>query len=137
MALIHLDAGVVIGLLDADDAHHTPSRAAIAQALDRGDRLAMAASALAECLVGPARRGDDAVELVHQLRVRLPIEIVDLDVVIATNAARLRARHHAVRLPDALVIATAVVGHADRLLTTDRRWPPADELDVAVSIRAL
>lgn len=123
MALIHLDAGVLIGFLDADDAHHQAARTVITEALDRADRLAMAASALAECLVGPARRGDEAVDLVHDLRQRLPIEVVDLDVDIATLAARLRAEHQSLRLPGALVIASALERGADALVTTDRRWP--------------
>lgn len=133
MALIHIDAGVLIGLLDAGDAHHAAARAVIAEALDRGDRLAMAASAFAECLVGPARRGSDAVDVVQDLRQRLPLELVDLDVVIATAAAHLRARHRTLRLPDALVVATATVGHADRLVTTDRRWPGDEALGVPVT----
>ncbi|MGI8794449.1 MAG: type II toxin-antitoxin system VapC family toxin [Acidimicrobiales bacterium] len=137
MALIHLDAGVLIGFLDSHDAHHVAAGAVVAEALDRADRLAMATSALAECLVGPARRGDDSVELVHDLRRRLPIEMVDLDVGIATAAARLRARHRTLRLPDALVIATACEGQADHLVTTDRRWPSAKVLDVPLAIRTL
>ena len=137
MALIHLDAGVLIGFLDADDAHHAAARTAVAEALERSDRLAMAASAFAECLVGPARRGDEAMDLVHDLRRRLPIAIVDLNVDIATAAAHLRARHRALRLPDALVIATATVARADGLVTTDRRWPSQRVLDVPVAIRTL
>ena len=135
MALIHLDAGVLIGFLDGNDAHHPAAGAAIAEALDRADRLAMAASALAECLVGPARRGDDAVEIVHDLRQRFPIAIIDLNVDIATAAARLRARHRRLRLPDALVIASASVDGADELITTDQRWPAGKAL--SVSIRTL
>lgn len=130
MALIHLDAGVLIGFLDDEDAHHDGARDVIVDALDRGDRMAMAASALAECLVGPARSGDEAVDLVHDLCQRLPVEINALDVDIATTAARLRARHRTLRLPDALVIATASAAGADRLVTTDRRWPAADMLGV-------
>lgn len=137
MALIHLDAGVLIGFLDADDAHHAASRALVEQALDSNERLAMAASAFAECLVGPARRGDDAVDVVTALCERLPIDIVALDVDIAVVAARLRARHRAVRLPDALVMATASVARADRLVTTDRRWPPAGELALPVPVERL
>ena len=137
MALIHLDAGVLIGFLDAEDVHHRAARSAIADAIDRADRLEMAASALAECLVGPARRGDDAVDLVHDLRQRLPIAIVPLDVDIATAAARVGARHRSLRLPDALVIATAEVGGADHLVTTDRRWPSARALELAATLRTL
>jgi predicted nucleic acid-binding protein len=134
VALIHLDAGVLIGFLDADDAHHTAARDVVAQALDQGDRLAMAASAFAECLVGPARRGDDAVDLVQGLRHRLPLEIVDLNVAIATAAAHLRSRQRTLRLPDALVVATAAVNHADRLVSTDRRWPSEKVLGVPVTV---
>lgn len=137
MALIHLDAGVLIGFLDGDDPHHPPARAVIAEALDRGDRLAMAASALAECLVGPARRGEEAVDLVHDLRLRFPIDIVPVNVAIATAAARLRARHRSLRLPDALVIAAASVSGADHLITTDRRWPAAGALGLPATVRAL
>jgi predicted nucleic acid-binding protein len=39
-------------------------------------------------------------------------------------AAQLRAQHGPrLRLPDALVVATALELSADRLLTTDKRWP--------------
>ncbi|MEO8264060.1 MAG: PIN domain-containing protein [Ilumatobacteraceae bacterium] len=128
MGLIHLDAGVIIGFLDADDAHHQKSRAALTGAVQNGDRLALAASALAECLVGPARRGELAIHLVRNLVDRLPISIIPLDAEIATTAARLRAARRALRLPDALVIATAIDRAADQLITTDRKWPTAKAL---------
>jgi predicted nucleic acid-binding protein len=128
VALIHLDAGVLIGFLDDADAHHDRARAAIADAVEQGDRLEVAASAFAETLVAPASRGEAAVAVVHGLRLRLPVHVVPLDVEIAAAAARLRARHRALRLPDALVVATASVAGADRLVTTDRRWPAARSL---------
>lgn len=128
MGLIHLDAGVLIGFLDASDAHHPTSRAALADALQHSDHLALAASVLAASLVGPARRGEPAVQAVRNLVDRLPISIIPLDVEIATTAARLRAAHRALRLPDALVIATAIEQAADRLITTDRKWPTAKAL---------
>lgn len=137
MALIHLDAGVVIGFLDGDDAHHQASRAVLAEALDQVDTLELSASALAECLVGPARRGEGAVEVVHELRRRMPITIVDLDVEIADRAARLRARHRSLRLPHALVIASAAARGADRLVTTDRRWPAPSTMGLDLDIRHL
>jgi predicted nucleic acid-binding protein len=137
MGLIHLDAGVVIGLLDADDAHHQSSAQALAAALRSGDRLAMAASAFAECLVGPSRRGDRAVATVHDLFERLPIDVVDLDAGTARRAAALRAKHAALRLPDALVLATAAQRSADRLITTDRRWPTSRKLGLSVAIDVL
>lgn len=137
MGLIHLDAGVIIGFLDASDPHHDTSRAALAGALQHSDRLALAASALAESLVGPARRGEPAVQAVRNLIERLPISIIPLSVEIATTAARLRAAHRTLRLPDALVIATAIEQAADHLITTDRKWPTAKALKYKGTIRRL
>ena len=137
MGLIHLDAGVIIGLLDGEDAHHEAARRALDHALRSGDRLAMAASALAECLFGPSRRGEPEVQVVRDLVARLPVSIEALDADSAGTAARLRARHTSLRLPDALVLATAIDAPADALVTTDRRWPSARVLKVALEIRQL
>ena len=137
MGLIHVDAGVVIGLLDADDAHHESANAALARVLRSGDRLAMAASAFAECLVGPQRRGPRAVAVVDDLIERLPIDIADLDRGIARTAASLRVSHSHLRLPDALVIATAIEHSADELITTDRKWPTARALKLDITITHL
>jgi predicted nucleic acid-binding protein len=137
MGLIHLDAGVIIGFLDGDDAHHDAARAALSNALDHSDRLSIAASALAECLVGPARRGSSATDLVRTVIDRLPVSVVDLDAEIATQAAFLRARHRTLKLPDALVIATAESSGADRLITTDRKWPTGKAMKLTVGIEQL
>ncbi len=134
MGLTVLDAGVLIGFLDASDAHHAAARQALTDARNRGDRIVMPASALAETLVGPARRGASAVAAVQNLVARLPIEIAPLDEVVAVAAAQLRARHRALKLPDALVIATASTLGADTLVTTDRRWPPHAKLGVDARI---
>ena len=68
---------------------------------------------------------------------RLPIGILRLDTEIAVAAARLRARHRSLRLPDALVIATAMLAGADQLVTTDRKWPTARTLGFAGELRHL
>ncbi len=137
MGLIHLDAGIIIGLLDADDVHHDAATVVASSAQRNGDRLAMSASAVAECLVGPARRSDAAVDVVISLLARLPIDVVALDISIARTAVTLRARHHALRLPDALVIATAVEAGASELITTDRGWPTRSRLRIDVPITRL
>jgi len=124
VGLTILDAGVVIGVLDADDAHHAAARNALAAALDRGDELVMPASAFAECLVAPARRGREAIHIVEELLADLPAEVEPITRQLASRAAQLRARHgNRLRLPDALVLATALHLRADRVLTTDRGWP--------------
>ena len=137
MGLTHLDAGVIIAFLDANDSHHEAATSTLASALDQADRLSIAASAFAECLVGPAQRSTKAVELVRTAIGRLPATVVSLDDEIATRAAVLRARHRTLKLPDALVIATADTSAADRLITTDRKWPTAKAMKLTMSIEQI
>ncbi len=122
MGLTVLDAGVVIAILDADDAHHGAASAALVAARDRGDGFALPASAYAEILVRPAARGAAIVARVDAALDTLPVVVAAADRAVARRAATLRARHAGLRLPDALVIATAIELDADHLLTTDRRW---------------
>jgi predicted nucleic acid-binding protein len=122
MGLTVLDAGVVIAALDADDAHHSAAASTFGAARDRGDSFTVPASAYAEILVRPARRGVATVARVDAALDAMTISITAADREIARRAATLRARHSNLRLPDALVIATAIELDADDLYTTDKRW---------------
>jgi predicted nucleic acid-binding protein len=134
MGLTVVDAGVLIGFLDANDAHHPAANSALSEARSRNDRLVLPASAFAEMLVGPSRKGAAEVAVVRSLVERVPIDIEPLDATIAEAAAALRARHPSLRLPDALVIATASHLKADHLVTTDRKWPTKSKLKLATTI---
>lgn len=135
MGVTVVDAGVVIGFLDAEDAHHTAAEAALRDARDRRGSIILPASALAEVLVGPWRSGPSAVHAVQHLIDRLPMGIHPLDTEIALRAAELRARHRSLKLPDAMVIATASHLDADHLLTTDRRWPTRSKLGLRARVQ--
>jgi predicted nucleic acid-binding protein len=131
VGLTVLDAGVLIAVLDRTDAHHEAATAALRSELDSGSTLVVPASAYAEVVVGPARRGAAAIATVDAFLDALPATIEPLSRPIAATAARVRARRairsdrgRGVRLPDALVIATALAIEADVILTTDRGWPP-------------
>lgn len=124
MAVTVLDAGVVIGLLDNKDWHHEGARRALTSALKRNDELVLPVSAYSEALVAPYRAGADAVSTLDAFLAALPARIEPLTSPIARYAAELRARHGSVlRLPDALVLATAKALEAARVVTTDRHWP--------------
>lgn len=116
MGAVALDASVAIGFLDPADAHHDRAVAALRD-LDRS-ALLMPVSAYSETLVKPlaAGLGDRVEDFVDGLRV----EVVPLDRAIARSAAALRAEHSGLRLPDALVLATARSREA-RLLSFDER----------------
>ena len=62
------------------------------------------------------------------------VAVEPLDLEIAMLAAAVRARHRSIKLPDALVIATASHIDADHLITTDRKWPPRSTLKLRASI---
>lgn len=119
MALIALDASVLIALLDPGDAHHQAACVALDAHAD--DDLRIPAHTLAEALVHPMRAGKDREA--RRLIAALEIAVDPVDESIAVAAAKLRARHgSALRMPDALVIAYADVRKAARLLTADARW---------------
>jgi len=120
VAIVVLDASVVIAFLDSGDAHHPAAVEAVART--RGEELVVPSSAYAEILVDPWRRGPDTVALVKRFLTDLGVRIEPLTAVIAERAARLRASHRALRVPDALVLATADALSASAL-TCDRSWP--------------
>lgn len=120
MGVIVLDAGVLIAMLERRDVHHKAAGSSVVAARRRGDRFLLPASAYSEILVGPARQGASAVAEVDGIVDALPAEVVSIDRRIAASAARLRALHgRALRLPDALVLATADILEADAVMTTD------------------
>ncbi len=122
MGLTVLDAGVVIAGLDAGDALHAAAAAALGVARARGDSFTLPASAYAEILVRPAAQGAETVERADRALDSMAITVAPADRSIARGAAGLRARYPRLRLPDALVIATALGLDADHLLTTDQQW---------------
>jgi predicted nucleic acid-binding protein len=120
VAITVLDASVVIAFLDADDAHHSAAVGAVERA--GSGAMVLPASAYAEVLVDPWRAGADAVTVVKRFLAELGVRVEPLTADVAERAARLRASHRSLRLPDALVLATADALDATAL-TADRSWP--------------
>lgn len=118
MEALILDASVLIGLLDTADVHHDRSIDDVEAADREGQRLLLPASAYSETLVAFARAG--RLEEARQAIVAMGVTVVPLTGTIAERAAELRARHEKLRLPDAIVLATARELHG-KLLSYDRR----------------
>lgn len=120
--MIVLDAGVLIGLLDSGDAHHS---AAVALLEGQSPPYLVHALTLAEVLVGPARRGR-AEEVARDL-TGIGVQVAELGPDEPLDLARLRAEW-GMKMPDTCVLATAA-RYDTFLATFDRQL-------AAVALRA-
>jgi predicted nucleic acid-binding protein len=120
VALVVVDASVVIAFLDSDDALHEAAVGALTE--HQHDELVVPASVYAEILVGPYRKGAQAVAEVEAFLEDFAAKVEAITPAIARAAARLRGGEKSVRLPDALVLATADEVGADRVLTGNDSW---------------
>jgi predicted nucleic acid-binding protein len=116
-----IDADVLIGALDRNDAHHAQSRQRLTDWRSRQDAVAISAVNLTEVVVAPAA---DARTLMtaREAIAALEIEVQLPNEAIAIDAARLRGQHP-ISLPDAYCLATArhtkstVASYDQKLLT--------------------
>jgi uncharacterized protein len=113
-----LDADVVIAFLDPGDDQHARAISELRPLLSAGDELLLSASAYAETIVRPLQLGTDAT--VDEFLNAAAIKVAPVDRAIAHRAARLRAEHRSLRLPDAMSLATALSTGAT-LLTLDKK----------------
>ena len=124
MALIVLDASVVIALVSAADALHAQAREFLAEHPD--DDFRIPASAYAELLVGPARSG--RIDEIREGLASAGFSIEPITAEIAERAAALRAHSGRLGLGDAMVLATADALRADEVVTGDRGWRRFDRV---------
>jgi len=118
MALIVIDASIVIAVTDDGDAlHHAAQRAIETHG---NDSMVLPVHAYAGCLVGSARQG--RLEVTAERIGRLVSTIAAPSAATAERAAEIRARSRTLSLADAFVLATADELRADVVLTADRSW---------------
>jgi predicted nucleic acid-binding protein len=120
VALVVLDASVVIAFLDPDDVLHEVAVAALSE--HQHDELLIPTSAYAEILVAPYRVGGEAVAEIEAFLADFVVRLEALTPAIARAAAKLRSESRSLRLPDALVLAAADELEADTVLTGDESW---------------
>jgi predicted nucleic acid-binding protein len=126
-----LDSDAVVGFLDRDDALHYAADAAIRD-LVREQRLLVSAATYAEVLTG-ARLGHHGEGQVRGFFAELISEVLPVDVTVADKAAELRSRHKPLRMPDALIFATAAINpDVDLIVTGDAQAPKVPGLDCGI-----
>lgn len=113
-----IDADVLIGFLDPDDAQHGRAVTVLRPWLASNHTLLVPASVYAEILVQPIRQG--VAGTIDQFLADARIQVMPIDRTVARRAAQLRATHEALRLPDAFALGTALEHGAD-FLTLDVR----------------
>jgi predicted nucleic acid-binding protein len=118
VARVALDADIVIAFLDPGDEQHERAVAELRPLLASGAELFVGATVYAETIVRPLQEGTDAT--VDAFLDAAGVNIVPVDRAVARRAARLRADHASLRLPDAMSLATALASHAT-LLTLDKK----------------
>lgn len=116
---VALDADAIIAFLDRSDALHDPATKLVSEAAS-ADTLVTSAVTVAEVLTG-ALLGHQDEQLVRGFFRDLIATVTPVDNAIAEGAARLRSKHN-LRMPDALVLATATI-HPDiaALITGDEQ----------------
>ncbi|MGC5015507.1 type II toxin-antitoxin system VapC family toxin [Streptosporangium sp. DT93] len=118
-----LDTNVIVGLLDPDDVLHGRACEAVRRWDDKAASFAISVITWGELRVGVVRKGVAAERTLETFRVAVIDRIVGVDEATAESAALLRATDLTIRVPDALIIATAREMRADALLTADRKFP--------------
>lgn len=115
-----LDSATVAGFLDRDDVFHAAVDTRIRELAGR-DKLIVSVITYAELLTGAGLAHHDQTA-VRGFFADLVDEVHDVDRSVAERAAELRVARPSLRMPDALILATADLRQADLVITGDHRW---------------
>ena len=122
MGTVVLDTSVVVALFDPNDAHFLLAQEAVRAHAGSDPDYVVSVIVLAESLVGAARMGTAGLAHARKAIVEAFGGCREVDMQVALAASVLRAQHAWLRLPDALILATAQIERADVVLTADKRW---------------
>ena len=120
-----LDSDAVVGFLDRGDSLHASADATVRKLIPER-RLMVSVVTYAEVLTG-AKLGRHDESRVRGFFSALISSVLPVDLEVADKAAELRSRRKALRMPNALILATAETnGEVDLIVTGDRAAKAAD-----------
>ena len=133
MGLILLDSNVIVGFLDADDALHEVAVAKLKEIVGSHPLVASVVS-YAEVTTGVSL-GHHPKKTVERFFDILVKDLLPVDRPVAARAAKLRGERVSLRMPDALILATADL-HEDigTVLCADDDWPKVKGLSCKVEL---
>lgn len=132
---VYLDANVWVYALEGYVPYNLSLKALFAR-IDSGEITGITSLlTLAECLVKPFADGNTALQRLYAetLQERPSLSVVPLTRTVLIEAARLRARHVALKMPDALHAATALTSGAKYFVSNDTRFtavPGLERMDI-------
>ena len=115
--MIYFDSCIVIYLVEPRSLLHNRCQTVFVS--ERPREICISPLVKAECLVGPMRTGDTALQAAYE-EFFSTARILDMPEPVFVNAARLRARFN-LKMPDALHLACAQRHACDALWTNDTR----------------
>ena len=113
---VALDSDTVVGFLDRSDALHEAANKAVRE-YARTERLVVSAVTFAEVMTG-ARIDHHDEAIVAGFFDQVITDVLPVDLEVADRAATLRANHRSLKMPDALIAATADLAPAVEVLVT-------------------
>ena len=132
MAVV-LDSDAVVGFLDRDDALHDVADAAVRDVVGE-HRILVSAVTYAEVMTG-ARLGHHDEAAVGGFFAELISAILPVDVPVADRAAEIRSRFRSLRMPDALILASAdTEASVDLIITGDQQIAKVSGLSCRVRL---
>jgi len=117
--IVYLDSNIVIYTVEQNPIFSPKARTRLTTARAAGDSLMISDLTRMECLVGPLKSGDAAVEADFHTFFGVT-SVVAITATVCDRAARIRATHN-FKPMDSLQLAAAVEHGANRFLTNDTR----------------
>jgi predicted nucleic acid-binding protein len=133
VGLILLDSTVIVGFLDADDALHEIAVTRLREIVG-SHQLAASVISYAELITGVSL-GHHPHERVDRFFDALVKDLLPVDRKVAARAATLRGKRLSLRMPDALILATADLHEdIDAIVCADDDWPKVKGLSCKVEL---
>lgn len=131
--MILLDSTVIVGFLDADDALHEVAVTRLREIIG-SHPLAASVISYAELMTGVSL-GHHSQEHVDRFFDALVKDLLPVDRKVAARAATLRGKRISLRMPDALILATADLHEEiDTAVCADDDWPKVKSLSCKVEL---